>query len=330
MEPLTDQELVAALCVKLWGKTPDTIEYPGGQSRKTIVVVVDGRRFVVSKRASKTRAKLEAMVLETLSPQGFVPDLIAHTGQFVVQQEITGRRLTEALELSSAPAREALLKQAGQSLLDLQVLGGKTDLLLSAPKIGDRPNWFRDFAAVPAQLAQQLGHAIPDYDAATVATKLQSTHPAFVKWDARAGNALYTEQDEVVWFDWEHCGVGAVEDDLVWLLADEWSPISPAAEAHLIDQAAAISPEPRHRIEERFLLKVVLHSMVRLGLIYARKADGPWWDARSAMANDNVGVSPAHVRRICRRARRWCDQIKDFHNVVTLLDTIERDADSSK
>ncbi len=240
------------------------------------------------------------------------PKLVAQQGDIVVQEAITGQRLPIVLEASSEVQRTDLLIAAGASLLSLQQQAQDAGLVERVPKIGSRPNWSFDFASAPRRLSEQIEIECPAYDVEDFAQKIAVQHRSFVKWDARPGNAILTPKRTVSWFDWEHCGVGSVEDDLVWLLADEWSPISFEAEQQLLSKAERQSPYALDELTDRFRRKAFLHSVVRLSLIFDRKANGPWWNVRSAMDLDQIGVSIPHVQRLCRRMSFWANSSSDI------------------
>jgi len=318
-DPRVSSDEIAAICEALLGNAPTDISYPGGMDRKTVVATVAGRGVVVTKRSSVSRADLEAAVLQALGGSDGVPALLGQRGQFVVQSQLVGRRLSEALEVADTRDRTGLLVAAGRALIALQARANANGLRDMAPKIGDREGWRQDFARSPDRLADLIGEVPPTYDLVALAETIAAGRPSFVKWDARPGNALVDAKGAVGWFDWEHCGVGSGEDDLVWLLADEWAPNVPKAEFELLKTLAEAHGVAFKPLVKRFHTKAVLHSMIRLGLIFRRKGDGPWWSAKSALENDRVGVSLAHVRRVVTRADRWASAHEDMHDLRGLL-----------
>lgn len=299
--PLLEAD-ITRFCLKHLDQVPDEIAYPGGRGRKTVVIRIGTTRYAVSKRTSVTRAKLEAKVLENFGASGLVPKLIANDGDMVLQSFAEGERLTLALEVGDPQTREHLLKNAARGLAQLQSLADENRLARQLPVIGARRGWYLDFARAPKQLALNLRLETPDYDDELIAAFVSQREDAFVKWDARPGNALVSD-GAVSWIDWEHCGLGSIEDDLVWLFADEWTPMSQDVAAWAICQLAASRQLSFDELYERFATKLVLHSCMRLGLIFRRKGDGGWWNPAEAIAHDRVGVSAAHVRRVCRRMR---------------------------
>ena len=317
-----DEDDINEFCKRHWDEIPENISWPGGKGRKAAVVKTSRKSFVLAKRRSTGRANLEARVLSQLAVSKLVPNLLLQTGEFVVQELIEGCRLTWALEVAMPNDRQLLLIKAGSGLLSLQEKAKTCGLQNMAPKIGIRPGWVEDFAQTPHRAANLLGIPQPDYDAPQITRLLERRLTAFVKWDARPGNAIVQPDGTISWFDWEHCGVGSVEDDLVWLFADEWSPISKAAEDAILDQAAAIHGVPLDELSVRFRIKAILHTLIRLMLIFEHKGDGPWWSIEKALEHDRVGVGRPHVHRLIKRALRWVDQTKELRCLHPLFDSV--------
>ncbi|NRB20266.1 MAG: phosphotransferase [Rhodobacteraceae bacterium] len=313
---------ITEFCERHWHIAPDEITYPGGEGRKTVLVKIRGRSFALSKRRSDGRAELEALVLDRLGPSKLVPPLVVRDKDFVVQGVIEGERLTQSLESASKESRKRQLIQAGKTLLELQNSGEKAGLLSVVPQIGQRAGWMEDFVRTPTRLADFISLELSGFDEMSVLAVIKRRVPAFVKWDARPGNAMTTEDGQIVWFDWEHCGCGSVEDDLVWLLADEWTPICQEAEQKLLSLAARSKNLSVDELIHRFRMKAVLHSLIRLLLILERKGDGPWWSVQSSMKYDRVGVSLPHVNRVCRRAMGWIEETPELHGLAPLIRAI--------
>ncbi|MEP2706259.1 MAG: phosphotransferase [Roseibium sp.] len=308
-----------SFCNTVWGKGPLSISYPGGAGRKTVIVDLEDGRYAVSKRASPSRAKLEALVLQKLSPSGKVPAYVTQDGEYVVQEVVNGDRLSEVLEYATPEKRTEKIILAGKTLFELQQAGRNTGLIEIAPKIGADPAWKNNLAQVPLRLAERMGFSLTGYDAEKIGAWLEKGETAFVKWDARPGNAFVANDNRIIWFDWEHCGVGSTEDDLVWLLADEWTPISPDAEAALLAHYSLHSSVSIDEITHRFKTKAVLHSMIRLMLIFDRKTEGRWPSIKLALAQDRVGVSLPHINRLCRRTADWVDTIPEFRCLESMI-----------
>ena len=323
--PLTEDQIVE-FCRARFGRSPDAISYPGGRGRKTVILTLGKEQYALSKRASSGRAALEAEALRTLAPTGSVPKLVAHEGDFVLQSVVAGTRLTQALEDGDANRRTRLLSEAAETLIGFQEITAKRGLTHSAPRIGNRDNWYRDFAKSPIRLADQFGQQLTSYNVDEIEKIILPVQSAFVKWDARPGNAVVHE-NRSIWFDWEHCGVGSIEDDLVWLFADEWSPIAHEVQAESISGLAELHGSDEADLARRFAVKAVLHSCIRLELIFRRKAQGGWWNPVEAMAHDRVGVTRGHVKRVCIRAHGICEKFDVLHPISDLFQEVLKRAD---
>lgn len=322
---MTPQE-IDALCTEVFGSRPSRIETPGGAKRKTVTVLIGENRFVLSKRDSAARAALEAAVLRALAHSGSVPRLLYCRDRFVVQQHVAGTPFAQSLASANEAAQHGLLQQAVDGLLALQTAAAMTDLVQSCPPIGARPGWTRDLLQVPHRLAEQHGLTLELLDQAALIPRLNSQPRRFIKWDARPGNAILRPDHSLCWFDWEHCGLRARADDIVWLLADEWAPDIPAAEQYAIRRLAACGEASSADLTWYFATMAVLHSCVRLSLIFARKGNGPWWNPEACLRFDLVGVTPAHVTLLCDRALRWVDQAPELKHLAPLLESLKAKA----
>lgn len=100
-----------------------------------------------------------------------------------------------------------MLGKALESIATYQHLASRSGMAQRVRPIGvTRADWAMDLANQPKQLAARAGLPIPDYDAAEFAEVPRIKALRFVKWDARAGNAILGDASEVRWFDWEHAG----------------------------------------------------------------------------------------------------------------------------
>lgn len=317
-----EQSELEAFCRKTWGRTPDKLAFPGGAGRKTVVVSIREADYVVSKRRSSGRAALEAEALRQLAHTDLVPQLVLRDEDWIVQEFIHGERLTFHLERASPTQRLEQTKRVAAGLLALQQAGTASLLMKTAPKIGGRPGWVEDFARMPEALARDLGVNIGSYEPERLVPFLQNERRVFVKWDSRPGNALVQRGGQILWFDWEHCGLGAPEDDLVWFFADESTPIVTEALASALTATADAFDQDRTNVEQRFFNKSVLHSLFRLRLILKKKGDSPWWSARDVLQNDRLGVTQPHVQRLCRRSVDWAQCTDACKPLLPLLERI--------
>jgi hypothetical protein len=130
--------------------------------------------------------------------------------------------------------------------------------------------------------------------------------PHFIKWDARPGNALVGENNQVYWIDWEHAGKRNRLDDMAWILGDEYVPDWPELEDRLLAQYVPEFAGPMNDADafEYLMAYGSFHMVVRLGLIL-KYMDGEWWNLEHCLAEDKVGVTLECAQRLCQRGGRW-------------------------
>ena len=302
---------VIAECSRLLGEEVARVEYPGGKSRDSVRVVMEHRGPVIASiRRTQERAAAECEALAALASRGApVPALIADNDRrLVIQEEIPGVRLAQALHRQDEHTVEQLLDSALTGLSDCQHLGSEAGLDGKLKTLGKSFDWLVGLLDRPAVVGNYLGVPPDPPQLGPLEELLALRKPRFVKWDSRPGNAMATDDGTVYWFDWEHCGARNRLDDMAWLLADEYVPDFPDVEARLIDKHIANFADDLSVDEARHYLSAygVFHLSVRLGLIckYKRR-DGDWWDHDYCVDRDKIGVTQEHMRRICTRGERW-------------------------
>lgn len=286
------------------------MEFPGGRSRKSCrLFLKDGRSVIATLRSRNSRAATETLVLEKIGAQTrHVPSLLATDGnRLIIQEDLPGKRLSEALYQSSEEEVERLLDQSLSSLAEIHQAGSTMGLDQLSKKIGVSRTWLIGFLDRPAVIGSHLKNPPPRPGLSRLLTLLTSNKPRFIKWDARPGNAMVNNQNEVSWFDWEHSGARNRLDDVAWLLGDEFVPDHPQMEARLLERHLAHFADTEDKTQAREYLYSfgVFHSLVRLGLILKHKQDSDWWDLEKCIAGDKVGVTLPCAQRICLRASRW-------------------------
>ncbi len=292
----------------LTGRRAARFLFPGGKGRKSAVVVADGDElFVITRRRHQGRAELEAEVLRELKARGApVPEVIGRDGKWIIQEHLGGVRLSEAIDAALPAARQVLLRAAVESLIALHQAGRRAGLAKRVVVIGGNPSWLETLADMPLRIGEHLRLPIPSLPRAAVMSRLTVEKPAFIKWDARPGNAAVQADGTVAWFDWEHCGCRAPLDDLAWLLGDEWSPDDPLGEAGLLETCLAGFTDDEPAAARDYLTTFgTLHMCVRLSLILSRKDDGDWWDRDYCLAGDKIGVTLQEALKLARHAARW-------------------------
>ena len=289
------------------------VEFPGGPTRKSYRLhLIDGRSVIATERRERSLLAIECTVLRKVGESSsFVPKLLATDGHYLlVQEDLQGVRLPEALHDSNEQQVEILLDKALKSLSTIQKIGSEKGLDEQFQPIGNTQEWITGLIDRPAIVGKyfQIHPSQPDVD--KLFNLFTVSKQRFVKWDARPGNAIVQAQGNIAWFDWEHCGTRNRLDDLAWLLCDEFVIDSPEMEKRLIDNnLESFSDHFSLDHAREYLYSFgVLHSSVRLGLLLHYKHKGPWWDLDKCLEGDKAGVTLELTERICYRASRWAKQ----------------------
>jgi hypothetical protein len=293
---------------ELTGQRAARFLFPGGSRRKSAVAVTaSDEKFVITRRRQENRAILEAEVLRELKDHGApVPAIIASKGKWIVQEHLGDVRLSEAMDTANQEQSHKLLRAAMESLLAIHQAGRRAGLEKRVVAIGTKASWLNTLVAMPERIGEHLQMPGPGLPTELMISRLTIDRPAFIKWDARPGNAAVRPDGSIGWFDWEHCGCRAGLDDLAWLLGDEWSPDEPSAEAVLLDDyLAEFTGGDEASARDYLMLFGTLHMCVRLSLILSNKMDDDWWDRDYCLAGDKIGVTLGEATKLAHRAARW-------------------------
>lgn len=246
--------------------------------------------------------------MRALSAQGTaVPRVLAFDGTWLIQEDIGGRRLAEAIADAPPAAAEAALDAALASLAAIHRAGRTAALERRVAVLGARTDWLMRLFERANVVGRQLGLPAPPLQREALAALLRVRDPWLIKWDARLGNVLVAPDARLVWIDWEHCGSRNRLDDVAWLLCDEYVPDLPEAEQRLLDRhlrgfADGWAPDEAARYLAAY---GTFHSLVRLSVVLDRKGAGPWWDRPRCLAADMPDISCEGALVLCRRAARW-------------------------
>ncbi len=301
---------IGDLCRRLLGQTPVGIERPGGRSRQSVRVLLRDRSIVVTRRKYPARAALEAAVMAAMNREDApVPELLAFDQGWLLQEDLGGVRLSQALAEATPADADALLRRAVDALVATQAAAMRQRVRLDLVVLGEGEAWRRDLVRMPLRIGRHFDLPPPDLPVEKLVAGLAAPAPHFVKWDARPGNAIVRPDGRVFWIDWEHCGLRNPLDDMAWLLGDEFTPFEADLSAPLLMHAVRrVQGELGRRAGlEDLLLFGTFHTCVRLGLVLANKEDGPWWEAGYCLERDKVGVTREMALRLCRRGRAWAD-----------------------
>lgn len=301
---------LAEKCSRLLGETVESMEYPGGRKRRSIrLILASGECVVASTRPKLSRARKERMVLRKLHAEGaHVPRLLASDREhLLIQENIPGPRLSEAMHRRDAGSIAGALNAALTSLADTQRAGSALGLDTRLETLGRSFDWLVGLLNRPAVVGNHLGVKARRPNLKALEELLAIRKPRFVKWDARPGNAILKSDGTVAWFDWEHCGARNRLDDVAWLLCDEHVPELPLVESELIDRHLHRFADDLSADEAAQYLSAygVFHISVRIGLICKYKLRDGWWDHDYCVKRDKVGISWENMRRLCERGERW-------------------------
>lgn len=302
---------LARVCRRLFGTEPTAVERIPGRRRASVRLVIGGRRAVATPRKHPGRARMELAVLRGLAPlTDAVPRVFGFSSGWLIQEDLGGRRLSQALADGAPAERAAWLERALISLAEIQEAGASAGLAARLPRLGAARDWRARLAAMPARIGAALDRAAPPLDEAALVEALNPARFGFVKWDARPGNAIAREDGSVAWFDWEHCGARDPLDDPAWLLGDEYVVLEPVAEAELLELAVSRFGRPRDEAEAGAYLATygVLHMTVRLSLVLKYKAGDDWWDPAYCLERDKIGVTLDCALNLVERAARWSER----------------------
>lgn len=298
-----------AACHTLLGGKVTGREAPGGNRQSIRVSFADGSSVIVTRRNNLQRARLEATAMYALFNHGAnVPKVIAFDGIWLIQEDMGDRRLAQALNESDRKEGLAWVEAAVTSLAQVHRAGWEASLERNVIPIGQKPHWIPQIVDMPKRLGRLLKLAPPKYPETRLVDAMRMRRPYFIKWDARPGNAMARPDGTVGWFDWEHSGCRNRPDDLVWLLADEYTPDWGDADVKIFKKhlkSFVGQDETPDEVLDYMAIYMTLHSCVRLALIFTSKKDGPWWNTDSIIAGDKVGVAEHMCRRNVARAARW-------------------------
>ncbi len=308
-----NRDLKIGIWEQLLNSKVKDVEFPGGPTRKSYRLhLIDGRSVIATERRERELLAIECAVLRKVGEDSStVPKLLATDGHYLlVQEDLKGTRLPLALHDADEQQVEILLDKALKSLSTIQQIGSEKGLDEQFQVIGNTQEWITGLIDRPSIIGEHFNihPARPDVD--KLFDLFTVSKPRFVKWDSRPGNAIVQAENNVAWFDWEHCGTRNRLDDLAWLLCDEFVVDSPEMEKRLIDNNLALFSDHFSPDQAREYLYSfgVLHSSVRLGLILHYKHKGPWWDLDKCLSGDKAGVTLELAERICYRASRWAKQ----------------------
>ena len=317
----TDQ--VSRLSMKVFGREPERVAFPGGNSRAAFVADMGDALYVFARREDEGDAQREGIVLKALSGKGLVPQLKAVVDDWLVQEFIDGVRLPVVLDTTESMAEKTeLVSRSIAALAEIHEAARDINLQHRVPKGGVTENWLWDRTGAAKRISLSLDIDPPELDRHKLVEMMEVKRQDFIKWDARPGNAMVGE-DRVIWFDWEDCVRGVALEDLAFVLFDEWTMLDRESEALLIDRhiGAFMGRMSHDRAMEYLLTFGVTHMMLRLRMAVKLKLrKETWWDREHCLNLDKVGTTPEECGRTISRARHWADEVPQWRPLIPWLE----------
>ena len=300
-------------CSEILGEPVINISFPGGSFRKSCRIHLSDNRSLIASHRLPGRAVLETAVINTLARVGQpVPQVMAFNGLLLLQEDLSGESLDHVIEYSRASQFNMLADKALYSLQQIHQAAELQGLDRAVPMIGYNHEWLVKFLDRTAVLGGFMGLPAPFIPVEQLFDLLVPLKPRFLKWDARPGNAMLLPNDNIAWFDWEHCAARNRLDDMAWFLCDDKIPDYPAVEEELIQQHLMAFADGRsfEHAHDYLRLYGVLHMCTRLGRLLDMKAQHSWDQLDQFLARPQPGTSLAQAKRLCTRAGRWAGKMQ--------------------
>jgi len=297
------------LCQQLLGHQVAHIEYPGGSYRTSCQLILEnGQTLIATRRSTPVRSRYESLILQRLEKHNApIPQHYAYNGLVLLQEDIQGIRLSEALENATEKQYESYMHSALNALSEIHQIADKEGLDHAVPIIGCERDWLIALLDRTAIIGNHLNIPCPSVPVAQMFDLLLLLKPRFIKWDARPGNAILCNDGNVKWFDWEHCCARNRIDDIAWLLCDDSVPDYPETEERLIEAHLHAFADERNIDEAFAYLNVfgVHHCCVRLARLLDEKRNRTWHDVDINIKHGQSGLALKESIRLCKRASRW-------------------------
>lgn len=293
---------------QLLGLKAVQVEFPGGWQRCSFRLILENdQRVIVTRRAEPARGRFESLLMRRLERLGAaIPRHLAFNGVILIQEDLPGIRLSEALQHATEQQYATWMAQALESLSEIRQLALSDGLDQLVPVVGADPDWLVALIDRTALLGNYLKLPCPAVPANHLYERLMLLKPVFNKWDARPGNAMLGEDSHVSWFDWEHACARNPMDDMAWLLCDDATPEYPATEQQLIERYLTDFADGQDADSAFAYLSVfgMHHTCIRICRLLNEKASDTWTDYEK-----KVGAQPGSLlkttRQLCHKASRW-------------------------
>jgi hypothetical protein len=325
---------------KFWnltGMRVHSYSLPGLKNRdksgnKTLLITSDQRqKYIMTFRYNLAYAELEAEVLKRLSKRNdALPKLVNRSGNWLVQEYISGERLSLALATKDRKKLYEIVCNAISTLISIQEDAQEIGLEKLVKPICTNQGWREEKLSALKGIAKVSGLSIPEVDRQKIFKVLEIKPLSFIKWDARPGNGILRDDKRTCWFDWEHCGRRAGIDDLVWFLSDEWLNLETNDELLIIKKFINYFNKREVSAPSENYLRVfgTIHMCGRLSKILELwQAHSSWIDREKCLTHDLMGVTAQEANRLALKAARWANHdnltkplVPWLHNLSTWLE----------
>ncbi|MGV6811238.1 MAG: hypothetical protein ACWA47_03255 [Brevirhabdus sp.] len=297
---------VVALAEKQFGRTVRKITAPGGRGRASARVHFDDLTVIATYRPEQRSRDMEQRLLEHFNgTDAPVPRLLGRQGDVLFQQDLGNLRMPRALTDASQDQARDIAAAGLTSLWRIKSIAEDLGIVDQLPVIAHSKDWALNYISAPLRLSRLLSVEPPELDHARVLSTLLPKPAAFVKWDARPGNAIVLGDGSVSWFDWEHYGRRGGYEDFPFLFGDEFWPLDAEASIEAFIETA---PKDMHDQVPVLVRLTALQAAQRLSLINQRHNEKGWLEATVALGQDRVGTAPELVRNLARHGADWASR----------------------
>ena len=313
-----DERQIKKIFWDLTGYKVKNFSHPGHKNRddsgnKVLLVTSENeQKFILTFRKNIEHAELEAEALKRISKvKGPVPKLINSSKNWLVQEYIAGDRLSSVINTENKDLCSDLIYRGISSLIHLQEIAKNIHLFKSAKPVCISKYWKELEVNALGSISELTQLSLPNIDRNKIIDVLTINPYSFVKWDARPGNAILGIEQQIVWIDWEHSGLRAGIDDLIWFLSDEWVGLEPKIELEMISEFINFFNKQELSVLPEKYLRVfgTTHMCGKLfAIIKHQKRIKKWKDRNFCLNFELMGVTLQESQNLATKAARWAGQ----------------------
>lgn len=315
-------KLVQQVVRDLTGADALSASMPGGRRRESFRIETTKGPLIATCRSAAARGAVEAQVLERLDPlTGLTPRFLGYRQGVLLQSDLGNHRLSMALlGQGEADCREGV-RRAFVALAEIQTAANRGAAL---PGVFLAPSAIGGLVASVPDMAAAQGLPRPPVETGEVVEMLTVPPLGFVKWDARAGNAMVSDDARVCWFDFEWAGWRSGLEDFAWGFADENWPLGAEATLEIALKICRETPHLNTALDRLgpgviLALGVVLTARRVLRLRGVKAKPLPEDTARRMDLPDG---RPEAIARLCQNGRFLAGQAAPLKGYAALFDAV--------